>query len=126
MKAFQELTEWTTEFEMPNHVYFLNDSKEKMYGYVQDSTGLVQTMSKPYRFRASGRRFKEVPNTWNFTVGEEQTESAPGQRYLVPGSRGAVYTVTDDRGTWSCTCPASKWQKGDCKHIRQLSSNTVS
>ena len=125
MKAFQELTEWATEFDMPNHVYFLNDSKEKMYGYVQASTGLVQTMSKPYRFKASGRKFKEVPNTWNFKIREDEPEVATGRQYQVPGSKGAIYTVTDDAGSWSCTCPASKWQKGECKHIVKLRSETA-
>ena len=120
MKAFQELTVWDTEFSMPNHVYFLNDSKEKMYGYVQASTGIVQTMSAPYKFKASGRKFKEVPNRWNFKIEEEVVEPTSGKEYKVPGSKGAIYTVTDDNGSWSCTCPASKWQKGDCKHIKSL------
>jgi hypothetical protein len=119
MKAFQEITEWSTEFDMPNHVYFLNDSKDKMYGYVQSKTGTVQTMSKPYRFKASGRRFKEVENRWNFKI-EEEPEVAVGKEYRVPGSTGAIYTVTDDHGAWSCTCPASKWGKGECKHIVKL------
>jgi len=122
MKAFQEITQWTTEFDMPNHVYFLNDSKEKMYGYVQSTTGIVQTMSKPYKFKASGRKFKEVENRWNFVVAEDEPVETVGRQYQVPGSKGAIYTVTDDNGAWSCTCPASKWQKGDCKHIVKLKS----
>ena len=119
MKAFLEVTEWSTEFDMPNHVYFLNDSKDKMFGYVQSKTGIVQTMSTPYRFKASGRRFREVENRWNFRI-EEEPEVAVGKEYRVPGSKGAIYTVTDDYGVWSCTCPASKWGKGECKHIVQL------
>ena len=122
MKVFQEITQWTTEFDMPNHVYFLNDSKEKMYGYVQSTTGIVQTMSKPYKFKASGRKFKEVENRWNFVVAEDEPVETVGRQYQVPGSKGAIYTVTDDNGAWSCTCPASKWQKGDCKHIVKLKS----
>ena len=121
MKAFQELTEWSTDFTVPNHVYFLNDSKDKMYGYV-NSKGTVQTVSKPYKFKAGGRKFKEVPNRWNFKVKEEEPEVSTGKEYKVPGSTGAIYTVTDDNGSWSCTCPASKWQKGECKHIRALKS----
>jgi hypothetical protein len=70
MKAFQEITEWATDFVMPNHVYFLSDAKDKMYGYVQAGTGIVQTMRTPYRFKASGRKFKEVENTWNFLTEE--------------------------------------------------------
>jgi len=124
MKAFEEITEWDTDFVMPNHIYFLSDSKDKMYGYVQAGTGIVQTMRTPYRFRASGRKFREVENTWNFLV-EYQPEPATGREYRVSGSGRNVYTVTDDAGSWSCTCPASKWQKGDCKHIVKLKSETV-
>jgi len=123
MKAFQEITQWSTEFDMPNHVYFLNDSRDKMYGYVQAGTGLVQTMSAPYRFKASGRKFKEVENRWNFVIKEDEVVEIAGRQYQVPGSKGAIYTVTDDAGVWSCTCPASKWQKGDCKHIKNLQSS---
>lgn len=125
MKAFQEITEWDTEFRMPNHVYFLSDSKDKMYAYV-NKAGRVETVRTPYKFKASGRKFKEVPNTWGFKLEEELTEEAVGKQYRVPGSKGAIYTVTDDSGTWSCTCPASKWQKGECKHIVKLKSETVS
>ena len=118
MKAFQEVTEWDTDFTMPNHVYFLSDSKDKMYGYVKASTGEIQEMGVPYKFKASGRKFKEVVNTWRFSPKEEP--EAVGVQHKVLGSNGAIYTVTDDHGTWSCTCPASKWQKGECKHIKQL------
>jgi hypothetical protein len=118
MKAFQEITEWDTEFDMPNHVYFLNDSKDKMYGYVKKSTGEIQEMNTPYKFKAGGRKFKEVNNIWGFFPKEELV--LVGETFKVPGSKGAVYTVTNDRGSWTCTCPASKWQKGECKHIVQL------
>lgn len=125
MKAFQELTVWDSDFAVPNHVYFLNDSKEKMYGYVQASTGLVQTMSKPYRFNAGGRKFKEIENRWNFKIEEEVAEPVTGKEYRVAGSGKNIYTVTDDAGAWSCTCPASKWQKGDCKHVVQIRNNSA-
>ena len=118
MKAFQEITEWDTDFTMPNHVYFLSDSKDKMYGYVKASTGEIQEMGVPYKFKVSGRKFREVANTWGFNPKEEP--EAVGLQHKVLGSNGAIYTVTDDHGTWTCTCPAAKWQKGECKHIKQL------
>ena len=118
MKAFQEITEWDSEVAVPNHVYFLSDSKDKMYGYVQSGTGIVQTMRTPYRFHTRGRKFKEIPNTWNFDV--EEVSETKGKEHKVLGSKGNVYTVTDDHGAWSCTCPASKWQKSECKHIVAL------
>jgi hypothetical protein len=122
MKAFQEITEWDCDFAVLNHVYFLSDSKDKMYGYVKDGTGVVQTMRTPYRFHVRGRKFREVKNTWNFVV-EDTPEPVKGKEYRVPGSQGNVYTVTEERGTWSCTCPASRWQKGQCKHIKLTQSN---
>ena len=123
MKVFQETTEWDTEFRMPNHVYFLSDSKDKMYAYV-NKAGVVETVRTPYKFKASGRKFKEVPNTWGYEVAEEVAVETTGKEYRVPGSKGSVYTVTNDAGAWSCTCPASKWQKGDCKHIAKLKTES--
>jgi hypothetical protein len=122
MKAFQEITQWDSEVAVPNHVYFLSDSKDKMYGYVPAGTGVVQTMRTPYRFHVRGRKFKEVKNTWNFVV-EDTAEPVKGKEYQVPGSQGNVYTVTEEHGVWSCTCPASRWQKGQCKHIKLTQSN---
>ena len=118
MKAFKEITEWDTDFVMQNHVYFLSDSKDKMYGYVKASTGEIQEMATPYRFKASGRKFREVNNTWGFFPREELI--LVGETFKVPGSKGAVYTVTNDRGEWSCSCPSAKWQKAECKHITAL------
>ena len=118
MKCFQEITEWSTEFAVPNHVYFLSDSKDKMYGYVRASTGEIQEMGTPYKFKASGRKFREVINRWGFFPREELV--LVGETHKVPGSKGAVYTVTNDRGSWSCSCPSAKWQKAECKHIVQL------
>ena len=120
MKAFKEITEWATDFTMPNHVYFLSDSKDKMYGYVKSSTGEIQEMATPYRFKASGRKFKEVVNTWEFKPRDEIEVESTGKQYQVSGSKGAVYTVTNDRGSWTCTCPSAKWQKAECKHIVAL------
>jgi hypothetical protein len=122
MKAFQETTEWDTDFAMPNHVYFLSDSKDKMYGYVKAGTGEILEVATPYKFKASGRKFKEVNNIWGFFPREELV--LVGETHKVAGSKGAVYIVNNDKGIWTCTCPASKWQAGECKHIRQLSNAT--
>jgi len=120
MKAYQETTEWDVDFVMPNHVYFLSDSKDKMYGYVKSSTGEIKEMNSPLKFKASGRKFKEVANVWGFKPRDEVEVESTGKQYQVPGSKGAVYTVTDDQGSWSCTCPASKWKASKCKHIKSL------
>jgi hypothetical protein len=118
MKVFQETTDWGSS-KAVNHVYFLSDSKDKMYAYV-NLEGRVDEVKTPYRFHVKGRKFKEIPNTWGFRPRAEVEPEVVGRQYQVPGSKGAIYTVTNDRGSWTCTCPASKWQKGDCKHIAKL------
>ena len=123
MKAFLEITEWDSDFAVPNHVYFLNDSKDKMYGYVQADTGIVQTMRTPYRFHVRGRKFKEVKNTWNFEVTETEKKPA-GRTWQVAGSKGNQYTVSLELGAWSCTCSGFKF-RNQCRHVEEI-SNTVS
>jgi len=117
MKAFQETTEWDTDFAMPNHVYFLSDSKDKMYGYVKSSTGEILEVATPYRFKASGRKFREVNNIWGFFPKEELIPV--GETHKVPGSTGVVYTVTNDRGSWTCTCAGFKF-RSKCRHVDEL------
>jgi hypothetical protein len=47
----------------------------------------------------------------------------------VPGSGGKTYTVTHGYSTgryqfgYTCTCPASKFQGGECKHIKWVDQN---
>lgn len=89
-----------------------------MYGYVQSGNGLVQTMRTPYRFHVRGRKFKEVENTWNFQVEEKESKPA-GKTWTVAGSKGNSYTVTQELGSWTCTCTGFKYH-GDCRHIKSI------
>lgn len=118
MKAFQEITEWDTDFTMPNHVYFLSDSKDKMYAYVKRNTETVTEFKKPYRFDSKGRKFTEIENTFGYK--KPEVEVKLGKEYKVPGSANNVYVVREHLGEWTCTCPASKYQKGECKHVAKL------
>ena len=121
MKILQEIT---PDWDVPNHIYFVTDGKDKMYGYVKRSTSELQEFNKPLPFSTSRRKFKEIDNIWKFTPKAEEVVETPGVQYKVPGSGNNIYTVTNDNGAWSCTCPASKWQKGECKHIQNLKSLT--
>jgi len=124
MKVFQEITDWGNE-RVVNHVYFLSDSKDKMYAYI-NKEGRIDEVKTPYRFHVRGRKFKEIANTWGFRPRDEVEVESAGEQYRVPGSKGAVYTVTNDRGEWSCTCPSAKWQAGECKHITALKTQKPS
>lgn len=119
MKVLQEVTEWDTQ-TAPNHVYFTDDSKSRMYAYVRQGTDQVFRFSKPIGISTKGRKFKEIANRWRFTVDDRPD----GRTWTVTGSRGDSYTVSEESGNWSCTCPASKWQKGECKHIQSLKAKS--
>ena len=115
MKAFQELTDWDAEFTVPNHVYFLNDSKEKMYAYIKAGTKAVIRFEKPMKFSTSGRKFKELKETFGFSI-DDRPE---GQTWSVKGSKGDVYTVERIDGTLRCSCTGFKY-RGNCKHIEGI------
>ncbi len=43
------------------------------------------------------------------------------QRFMVPGSNGAVWTVgIDAEGGFGCSCPVWKFKREECKHIREI------
>jgi hypothetical protein len=41
------------------------------------------------------------------------------ETFEVAGSKGSVYTVTNENGRWACTCVGFGFRK-DCKHIHQV------
>jgi hypothetical protein len=42
-------------------------------------------------------------------------------RYTAEGSKGKTYEVVNDNNSWSCTCPAFGFSRGNhCKHIKSL------
>ena len=67
MKILQETTDW----DFPNHVYFVTDAKDKMFAYVKQSTGEIKEFNQPLPFSASRRKFKEINNIWGFFPKEE-------------------------------------------------------
>jgi len=111
VKILQEITDWDT----PNHTYFTNDSKDKIYAYVKASGGEVQRFKIPMKFKTSGRKFQEVPNVWNYSVDDRPV----GRTWIVAGSCSDSYTVSENNGEWACSCAGWKF-RGACKHVSEL------
>ena len=63
-------------------------------------------------------KFKEVNNVWGFFPRGELVKVS--SQFKVAGSKGNEYTVTEDSGKWSCTCPGFTF-RGSCKHIKEFS-----
>lgn len=110
MKTLLEITEWSDP--VPNHVYFVNDSRDRMFGYVPAATGIAVKFSAPIKFETRGRRFQAVPNQWSFLVEADSTVKS----WAVTGSRGDIYTVTDQAGVLSCSCAGFQF-RATCRHL---------
>lgn len=106
MIIVQETTNWVDN--TPNHIYFLNDSKTKMYAYIQDESSEKKIFNTPIDFYAKGRTFE--------LLGKLDSEQ-PG--IAVKGSKGDVYYVNEKNGEYNCTCVGFKYH-GTCKHIMKV------
>jgi hypothetical protein len=114
MKTLQEIT---PDWDIPNHVYFVNDTKDKMFAYVKKSTGELKEFINPLPFSASRRKFKEINNTWGFFPKATETIH-DGFVKIVMGSKGERYTITEFSGIRQCSCPGFKF-RSKCRHIEQ-------
>ena len=111
MPWFEEITEWSEP--TPNHVYLLDDSRSKMFAYVQQGTKTPKVFSEPIGISVKGRRFRAVPDRWKIKV---TTEKPQGRTWQVTGSRGDQYTVSELAGRWSCTCSGFQF-RSRCRHV---------
>ena len=115
MKVLQEITQWNLDYPIQGHIYFTNDSKDKIYAYIKASGKDIERFRVPMKFKTSGRKFREIPNTFGYTVDDRPL----GRTWNVAGSRGDSYTVSENNGEWACTCAGWKF-RGACKHVTEL------
>lgn len=59
MKILQETTDWG-DVRCSNHIYYLDDKKEKMIAYIKAGSNEPKVFSKPIRFDMRHRTFKEL------------------------------------------------------------------
>ena len=89
---------------------------------------MLYTDNSGQKWAVSGQHWIEVPDTLTLdrvgeymVVDDRFTPSArPEVRtYEVKGSTGNTYTVVDNGGTWTCTCPGFGWRR-KCRHIGEV------
>lgn len=115
MKAMLEVTEWRDVVNQANHVYWMNDSGNKIYAYARwGNPKDVQQFRSPITIDQRGRRF--VPVRHDIYNWQDPNEVPQGRAITVTGSRGDVYTVTEENGQWQCSCAGFKF-RGQCRHI---------
>lgn len=124
MKAFLETTEWSDVAVQPNHVYWMNDSKTKMYAYARwGNPNDTQTFKNPIGIDTRGRKFVEVRHDiYKWTDPDDIIPASSNPTWRVAGSKGAEYIVEKDGSVYTCTCPGFKF-RGECRHVKEVESN---
>jgi hypothetical protein len=118
MRYLQEITQW----DFPNHTYYVSDDKTKVVGYIKSGTKVLEKFLVPLRFDTRGRKYIEV-KTLNpekdeiyFNIKENQESKNKNNMIEIHGSNGKTYYLTKfSDGTISCTCPGYTFRK-TCKH----------
>ena len=123
MKAFLEVTEWAdTTVPNCNHVYWMNNSKEKIYAYAKfGNPAEVQAFKSPIRIDSRGRKFELVRNIYGWVDPDDEVVSA-NPTWTIMGSKGDKYIVEKDGSVYNCTCSGFKY-RGSCRHITEVESN---
>ena len=89
---------------------------------------MLYTDNSGQKWAISGQHWIEVPDDMTLDrVGEYMVVDdrfTPPQltevlTYDVVGSKGDTYTVTNDRGSWTCTCAGFGFRR-KCRHITEV------
>lgn len=102
----QETTVWSVP--VTNHIYFLNNSRTKMFAYIRGDTGESKIFKNPIDISVRGRTFEVLRKI------DDENPGIP-----VTGSKGDVYYVTKENDEFKCTCTGFKYH-GTCKHIDKV------
>ena len=114
MKWFAETTDWKDT--VANGIYLLDDSKTKMYAFRPKGTGEIKVFRNAIKIETRGRKFVVNPVQFKTKLKEDEPE---GRSWIVKGSKGDEYRVSELNGNLSCTCSGFKF-RGDCKHVKSV------
>ena len=114
MKWFAETTDWKDT--VPNGIYLLDDTKTKMYAFRPKGTGEIKVFKAAIKIETRGRKFVISPVQFETKLKEPEPE---GRVWIVKGSKGDEYRVSELNGNLSCTCSGFRF-RGDCKHVKSV------
>jgi hypothetical protein len=114
MKWFAETTDYRDS--VPNGIYLLNDSKDKMYAFKPRGTGEIKVFKNPIKIETRGRKFVVNPVQFKTKLKEEEPL---GRVWTVKGSKGDEYKVTESGGNFNCTCSGFRF-RNQCRHVESI------
>lgn len=122
MKYYKEITVWDNAPNAENHVYYLNEDKSKMVGYIRAGTTELFKFKKPITFSTRGRKFEVLkkrgePDSVYFGKPAEPVKER--NSIEVGGKDGATYYVTRRGNSYSCTCKGFMFRH-KCRHVEEI------
>jgi hypothetical protein len=115
MKWFAETTDYRDA--VPNGIYLLDDARTRMYAF-RPASGEIKTFKRFIRIDTRGRRFVINPVQFETRLQEEEPE---GRFWVVKGSKGDEYKITELNGNLACTCSGFRF-RGQCRHVENIRS----
>lgn len=120
MKFYQEVTDWGDRKAI-NHIYYLNEDKSRMVGYIKNGTQELFKFKSPIAIDVRGRKFVELkdkkgePDAVYFGKKEEPKKDV----ITVQGSNGKEYYIEKVGSKYTCTCPGFTF-RNTCKHVKDI------
>ena len=114
MKWFAETTDYRDS--VPNGIYLLDDAKVKMYAFRARGTEPIKVFRNPIKIETRGRKFVVNPVQFETTLEEQEPL---GRSWIVKGSKGDEYKITEVNGNLACTCSGFRF-RGACKHVENI------
>jgi hypothetical protein len=115
MKWFAETTDYRDA--VPNGIYLLDDARTRMYAF-RPASGEIKTFKRFIRIDTRGRKFVINPVQFETRLQEEEPE---GRFWIVKGSKGDEYKITELNGNLACTCSGFRF-RGQCRHVENIRS----
>lgn len=126
MKFIEELTEWDSA-TAKNHIYYVDDAKTRMVGYIKFGTTELFRFKRPIQFSTKGRKFRTLgvkaePDSVYF--GTPLTEIKKSDTIEVKGSKGEVYQLNKVADKYVCSCPGFQFRR-KCRHADELNTKEL-
>lgn len=126
MKYYKEVTEWR-DSHIANHVYYLNDEKTFMVGYIKQGTDSLYKFKKPIGISLRGRKFVLVDKKGesDSVYFAKTTKNNTNNIIIVNGSKDKEYQIEKTGNKYVCSCPGYMFRH-KCKHIERLKNENSS
>lgn len=120
MKYYQEVTDWG-DSKAVNHIYYLNDDKSRMVGYIKFGTKELFKFKSPIAIDVRGRKFVELKDKKGEldSVYFGKKEEPKKDSIIVKGSNGKEYIIEKIGSKYTCTCPGFVFRH-KCKHVESI------